>query len=271
MKEMSEKLLFNHLETKNHLVVVSVSVLALLLLFPTVASPLISYTATISMSILYNSYNFFVDNNLSNLDSLSDKGLHSNFTAQQYGPDSIYDTLTEQTEPSGSIEIEDYVDSNLSDVDSSADIGSHSDFSSQQTGPDFVYDTLTEQNTGASSNSTLLDDGFEDFIWDTNWNAIPSNWVEDTFPVHSGSSSARAADFFEGYFTSDSLDASDAGAIYVDFWFRKTGTDAYDFTLYYYDGSSYDLIEELDDNGFDNTWLHYSCLLYTSPSPRDRS
>ena len=141
-------MLFNHPETKKNLIVVSVSVLALLLLFPTVTSPLISYTATISMSILSNSYNFFVDNNLSNLDSISDKGLHSNFTAQQYGPNSIYDTLTEQTETSGSIEIEDYVDNNLSDVDSSADIGVHSDFSSQQTGPDSVYDTLTEENTG---------------------------------------------------------------------------------------------------------------------------
>ena len=41
-----------HLETKNHIVVVSVLVLALLLLFPTVASPLVSYSATIGISIL---------------------------------------------------------------------------------------------------------------------------------------------------------------------------------------------------------------------------
>jgi hypothetical protein len=39
-----------------------------------------------------------VDNNTSNVDSSSpaDKGTHSNFTAQQYGPDSVYDTLTEE-------------------------------------------------------------------------------------------------------------------------------------------------------------------------------
>jgi len=36
-----------------------------------------------------------VDINTSNVDSSADKGTHSNFTAQQYGPDSIYDTLTE--------------------------------------------------------------------------------------------------------------------------------------------------------------------------------
>jgi hypothetical protein len=39
--------------------------------------------------------NHFV-NNTSNVDGLADKGTHSNFTAQQYGPDSIYDTLTEE-------------------------------------------------------------------------------------------------------------------------------------------------------------------------------
>ena len=33
--------------------------------------------------------------NISNIDSSSDKGTHSNFTEQTYGPDSTYDTLTE--------------------------------------------------------------------------------------------------------------------------------------------------------------------------------
>ncbi|UCC57750.1 MAG: hypothetical protein JSW14_05070 [Candidatus Bathyarchaeum sp.] len=40
---------------------------------------------------------YYVDNNLSNVDSSGDKGTHSNFTAQQYGPDSIEDTLTEES------------------------------------------------------------------------------------------------------------------------------------------------------------------------------
>ena len=37
----------------------------------------------------------FVDNDISNVDSMADKGTDSNFTAQQYGPDGISDTLTE--------------------------------------------------------------------------------------------------------------------------------------------------------------------------------
>ncbi len=39
---------------------------------------------------------FYVDNNTSDVDLSSDKGTHSNFTAQQYGPDFIEDTLTEE-------------------------------------------------------------------------------------------------------------------------------------------------------------------------------
>lgn len=38
----------------------------------------------------------FVDNNTSDVDSSADKGTHSNFTAQQYGPDNIFDVLTEE-------------------------------------------------------------------------------------------------------------------------------------------------------------------------------
>jgi len=37
----------------------------------------------------------YVDNNVSDVDSSPDKGTHSNFTAQQFGPDDTYDTLTE--------------------------------------------------------------------------------------------------------------------------------------------------------------------------------
>ena len=38
----------------------------------------------------------YVDNNTSDVGSGTDKGTHGNFSAQQHGPDSIYDTLTEE-------------------------------------------------------------------------------------------------------------------------------------------------------------------------------
>jgi len=81
----------------------------------------------------------YVDNNDPDVDSSADKGMHSNFPAQQAGPDSAYDTLTEENTEV----IEDYVDNNSSDVDSSSDIGSHSNFEKQKL-KDGIYDTLTE-------------------------------------------------------------------------------------------------------------------------------
>jgi len=92
----------------------------------------------------------YVDNNTSDEDGSADKGTHSNFTAQQYGPDSINDTLTEEN----TNDKEDYVDNNTSDVDNSTDKGTHSSFTAQQSGPDSVNDALTEGNTG--STDTLL-------------------------------------------------------------------------------------------------------------------
>lgn len=42
-----------------------------------------------------------VDSNRSDVDSSTSKGTHNSFSAQQYGPDSIYDTLTEENTASG--------------------------------------------------------------------------------------------------------------------------------------------------------------------------
>jgi hypothetical protein len=101
----------------------------------------------------------------------------------------------------------------------------------------------------------LLNDGFEGGDWDGNWGT--NSWYRSTYN-HGGSFSAAALNGKEGTFTSDPMDASDAASITVDFWFMKMATDTADYTLYFYDGSSYVLIDELDDNGGDySTWLHY--------------
>lgn len=44
-----------------------------------------------------------VDNNTTDVDSSPGKGAHSNFTAQKYGPDSIFDTLTETNTATGAV------------------------------------------------------------------------------------------------------------------------------------------------------------------------
>jgi PKD repeat protein len=54
----------------------------------------------------------FSDNNTSNVDGVADIGTHSNFTAQRYGPDSIYDSLTEESAAVGGIIYENSAESN---------------------------------------------------------------------------------------------------------------------------------------------------------------
>ena len=100
----------------------------------------------VSQAII-NTPHFYVDNNTSDIDSIPDKGTHSDFTAQQSAPNSIYDTLTEKNTGSQGETIEDYVDNNTSEVDGSADKGTHSNFENQKA-KDSSYDTLTESGGG---------------------------------------------------------------------------------------------------------------------------
>lgn len=69
-----------------------VSLLVFLILAPS-ANSLVRYTATVA--ITFKNFIDYVDQ-LSNVDSSADRGTHSNFTAQQFGPDLITDILTEE-------------------------------------------------------------------------------------------------------------------------------------------------------------------------------
>jgi len=121
---------------------------------------------------------------------------------------------------------------------------------------------IVVNTAGPILTSTLLNDGFEGSPWDGNWNDIVHDWYRDDSPIHSGSYSASARNDDEGYFTSDDLDASNVDVgIVVDFWFRKDDTESTDFTLYHYNGATYNLITELDGLGRDDTWLHYTALV----------
>ena len=106
----------------------------------------------------------------------------------------------------------------------------------------------------------LLDDGFEAGVWDANWNNISHNWVEDNSIYKSGTASAKApAEMSDCYFTCNALDASDATAIHIKFWFMKDDTEEVeDFILSYYNGTSYVDICDLDTLGSDDEWLHYT-------------
>jgi len=112
-------------------------------------------------------------------------------------------------------------------------------------------------SSSSETNTTILDDGFEGTPWDANWDSASSSWYRSSWQKHSGSYSARSSNGDEGYFVCDDLDASDADAIYVDFWYRLESTEESDLRLYYYNGQNYILIERIG-GGTEDTWLHYS-------------
>jgi len=112
--------------------------------------------------------------------------------------------------------------------------------------------------------TVLLYDGFEAAVWDANFNDISHNWLKDTSYYWRDSASAHADKDNNGSFTSDALDTGDASAIHIDFWFRKDDTDANgqsggpDFLLYYYNGTNYHFIADLDTLGDDDKWLNFT-------------
>ena len=86
---------------------------------------------------------YYVDNDDSDVDGSTNKGNHSNFSAQQAGPDSVTDTLTE-TQVIEDVGL-DFIDNNSSDVDTSVSIGNHSNFENEKA-VDSAYNVLTEEN-----------------------------------------------------------------------------------------------------------------------------
>lgn len=90
-------------------------------------------------------------NAISNVDSSSDKGTHSNFVNQQSGPDNVFDILTEGNYGAGLTNIVQYADSSSSDVDFSEDSGIETNFvNSQDYGPDNDFMTIQEENVGGA-------------------------------------------------------------------------------------------------------------------------
>jgi len=106
--------------------------------------------------------------------------------------------------------------------------------------------------------TVLLEDNFEGAVWDANWNDISHNWLQNTGTYAHGSASAWSKQGNAGNFTCDALDASDATAIHVDFFIMKNEMEAGDIVLYYYDGTGYNLIGDLNTLGQNDIWLHYS-------------
>jgi len=120
---------------------------------------------------------------------------------------------------------------------------------------------VTDDNGGVGTDTLTVRvnfaDSFEVNLNNWNDNGI-TQWLLSTDQKHDGSKSVKAAYTKAGYLTSDNINLSGATSATLDFWFRKNNIGTTDYTLYFYNGSSYNLITELDGRGADNTWLHYS-------------
>jgi hypothetical protein len=126
-----------------------------------------------SANVTTNSFDF-VDNNASNIDSIPDIGTHSNFTAQQTGPDLISDRLYE-TDTKG-YTLNDWVDSNTSNVDGHTGYGTSRNFTAEKY-TDTLNDTLTEVATSGRNEAWVSPNNFQDpaNVWSTETNAYDEN------------------------------------------------------------------------------------------------
>lgn len=106
-------------------------------------------------------------------------------------------------------------------------------------------------------NQIAFSDSFETDLtkWDDNYATL---WYLSTDQQYDGSQSVKADRINDGALVSDDIDLSDATSAYLDFWFRKDDIESTDFRLYFYNGSSYNLISYLDTFGRDDIWLHYN-------------
>jgi hypothetical protein len=122
---------------------------------------------------------------------------------------------------------------------------------------DASYLVFRSYSSGSMTNITLLDDGFEGVDWDENWDQYEvTDWFQTTFQAHSGTRSASGT-ASSTTLTSDNLNASGATHLHVEFWFMKDDIENNEFRLYYWDGSQYDFIQDLDLLGLDDVWIRY--------------
>ena len=103
-------------------------------------------------------------------------------------------------------------------------------------------------------------DGFEDQPefdkWDGNGATV---WTYASDQAHSGVNSSTSTDTTSGNLTSDDIDLSDSVANgNFTCWIMKDDTEIDEFLLYFWNGTTYNLIVDLDTIGVDDTWLSYS-------------
>ncbi|MCW4048684.1 MAG: hypothetical protein NWE89_03000 [Candidatus Bathyarchaeota archaeon] len=190
-----------------------------------------------------------VDSDTSNIDSSLDVGTHSNFTAHQSGPDSVYDVLTEAR----------FSNTTLIDSESFEDIWPPTEWTDNggwNNETDQAHDGIISADIDGVENVTLIDaESFEGTWPPTGW-SVSGAWNAESNQAHQGVNSADF-DGDGGYPTGDldtpSFNMSGVHAIYVSFWFMDDDLDAGELMLQYWDGNTWDDIQDL--TGYtEDTW-----------------
>jgi hypothetical protein len=155
----------------------------------------------------------------------------------------------------------------------------------------FVVESEYTVNTGSRTDSTyidtqVIDSGFESFIEDSSsinitlintesfeggwppsgWSET-GNWEQESDYAYDGTYSADFDGWSggrSGYLTSPILDCSEADTIYVDFWWYDLDLDDNEFMLEYYNGSTWDTYQDLNQLESGNGWHHYTEALTDS-------
>ena len=110
----------------------------------------------------------------------------------------------------------------------------------------------------------MLEDEFEG--GDANW--VRSNWtVYDSNVLGDGNSNGNSHSIYHsitpgsgsGTLTTVDIDASDANSMRIELWIKKSaGIEDGDIELYYYNGSTWDNVADLNTVGANDVWLHYT-------------
>ncbi|MBC8497773.1 hypothetical protein H8D40_02205 [Candidatus Bathyarchaeota archaeon] len=157
-----------------------------------------------------------------------------------------------------------YVDAFTDDYAPAAQ-GAPSFFSAQQYGPDGIMDVMTEASTSTGlQNTTMISGESFEGIWSpAGWTETPgdNNWNQESDQAYDG---IFSADFDgqnpgrTGNLETPDLDLTGASSLYLEFWYRDDDLDPNEFMLEFFDGTTWDLIEDLGFTIQEDQWLHYS-------------
>ena len=117
--------------------------------------------------------------------------------------------------------------------------------------------------TGATNSTLINQESFEGSWPPSGWTGT-GNWYRENNQHYDGG--MYSADFdgsgsgTSGYLTTYYLNCYGANSIYVDFWYRDEGCDPGEFSLQYYDGTTWNNID-LGATAPENQWLHYQQVI----------